>query len=41
MPTTNDNNPYNEDLNHSAVAIIGDNFISNAKQNSLNLLNNH
>ena len=40
MPTTNDNNPYNEELNHSAVAVIGDIVTSNAKQNSLNLLNN-
>ena len=40
MPTTNDNNPYNEELNHSAVAVIGDIVTPNAKQNSLNLLNN-
>ncbi len=40
MPTTNDNNPYNEELNHSAVAVIGDIVTSNVKQNSLNLLNN-
>jgi hypothetical protein len=40
MPTTNDNNPYNEELNHSAVAVIGDIVTQNAKQNSLNLLNN-
>jgi hypothetical protein len=40
MPTTNDNNPYKEELNHSSVAVIGDIIASNAKHNSLNLLNN-
>ena len=31
LPKTNDNNPYNEELNHSAVAIIGDIVTTNAK----------
>lgn len=41
MPSTNANNPYNDELNRSEVVVIGDIVPSKTQQNSLNLLNNN